>query len=582
MTISANYPTVRPTLNLDFAKTKALDPRITFTRSTTATYYDGVTSALAEQNLILQSQSFNTTPWATVATVTVGSSAVVSPDGSSTMNLITYTSTTGQQVFYQLINMNIVAGTQYTLSIYLQSGSATQVYIGINGRTASANNISSSLLTLTSTTTRFTATFTAAASDTGLYVEIGGGIPSNGTLLLPATGTIYAWGAQLEQRSSVTAYNATTTTAITNYIPVLQTAAANIPRFDCNPTTGESLGLLIEQQSTNICTYSNTFTQAIWSKNNVSVTTTADIAPDGTQTASKIVEDTANASHNIYNLVFISSAVTTYTFSVYLKAGEVTSVDVDMSDSLTGDAFVIANLSNGTLGSVTTSGSWSSGSATITAVGNNWYRVSVTATKGSASTNLLARIILGGNVTYTGNGYNGVYMWGAQVEATAFSTSFIPTTSAAVTRTIDYAIMTGSNFSSWYNLGQGTFYSEFNGGTASLPDPVGLIPYGSALMAPYSGGVISDMYGNAFGAGPGGTGIGVNAKAAHSYNYNSLTNILGFNGSANTQASCALRTPTGINIGGRGAGDSLDGHIKKVVYYPISLTASQIASLTGS
>ena len=38
MTIKALYPTVRPTLNLDFAKTKVLDPRITYTRASTATF----------------------------------------------------------------------------------------------------------------------------------------------------------------------------------------------------------------------------------------------------------------------------------------------------------------------------------------------------------------------------------------------------------------------------------------------------------------------------------------------------------------------------------------------------------------
>jgi len=38
MSIKANYPDIRPTLNLDFANTKRLDPRITFTRTTTGTY----------------------------------------------------------------------------------------------------------------------------------------------------------------------------------------------------------------------------------------------------------------------------------------------------------------------------------------------------------------------------------------------------------------------------------------------------------------------------------------------------------------------------------------------------------------
>ena len=88
MTISANYPTVRPSLLLDFAKTKVLDPRITFTRSTTATYYDGVTSALAEQNLLLQSQFAGS--WSTgSASLTLNSTTA--PDGTTTATTLTST-----------------------------------------------------------------------------------------------------------------------------------------------------------------------------------------------------------------------------------------------------------------------------------------------------------------------------------------------------------------------------------------------------------------------------------------------------------------------------------------------------------
>ena len=76
MTIKALYPTVRPTLNLDFAKTKALDPRITFTRASTGTYVgaNGLiqtaasgaarfdhnpTTEEARTNLVLRSDAFS-------------------------------------------------------------------------------------------------------------------------------------------------------------------------------------------------------------------------------------------------------------------------------------------------------------------------------------------------------------------------------------------------------------------------------------------------------------------------------------------------------------------------------------------
>lgn len=50
----------------------------------------------------------------------------------------------------------------------------------------------------------------------------------------------------------------------------------------------------------------------------------------------------------------------------------------------------------------------------------------------------------------------------ANLEAGAFPTSYIPTTSAQVTRTADNASMTGTNFSSWYNQSEGTLVVGFD------------------------------------------------------------------------------------------------------------------------
>jgi hypothetical protein len=117
------------------------------------------------------------------------------------------------------------------------------------------------------------------------------------------------------------------------------------------------------------------------------------------------------------------------------------------------------DLNNGTVSALTTG--WASASATP--VGNGWYRCSVTS---NVSQN-------GGNwyvgafpsyatraVAYAGNGFNGIYAWGAQLEAGNFPTSYIATVATTQTRNLDSATMTGANFSSWYDFGQGTFYGE--------------------------------------------------------------------------------------------------------------------------
>jgi hypothetical protein len=53
-------------------------------------------------------------------------------------------------------------------------------------------------------------------------------------------------------------------------------------------------------------------------------------------------------------------------------------------------------------------------------------------------------------------------VWGAQLEAGAFPTSYIPTTTAAVTRNADVITMTGTDFSDWYNQSEGCLFVNVN------------------------------------------------------------------------------------------------------------------------
>jgi hypothetical protein len=106
-----------------------------------------------------------------------------------------------------------------------------------------------------------------------------------------------------------------------------------------------------------------------------------------------------------------------------------------------------------------------SGTGAIQNVGNGWFRVSLTATAQASGTALLIYYLSNaattGGLTYTGDGTSGVYIWGAQLEAGAFATSYVSTTSAQVTRAADIATMTGSNFSSWYRQDEFTSVVRF-------------------------------------------------------------------------------------------------------------------------
>jgi hypothetical protein len=81
-------------------------------------------------------------------------------------------------------------------------------------------------------------------------------------------------------------------------------------------------------------------------------------------------------------------------------------------------------------------------SATVT-VTSEWQRFTV-----SGTTNTTARVQIG--VDGSANAFD-VYAYGAQLEAGAFATSYIPTTTTSLTRNADVVSMTGTNFSDWYN-----------------------------------------------------------------------------------------------------------------------------------
>ena len=190
---------------------------------------------------------------------------------------------------------------------------------------------------------------------------------------------------------------------------VLQTASTDVPRFDHNPTTGESLGLLVEEQRTNLLLRSEDFSTT-WVRFNVNASSNAILAPDGTLTADKLTENDADNFHRIRQ--GITSGVTGV-FSVFLKAAERTRVNLGTSDI------------NLIAGFDLSAGSVVSGTGSIEPFGDGWYRCSISATFTTSGPFLLLRN--SSSEFYTGDGTSGIYLWGAQLEAGAFPTSYTPT-----------------------------------------------------------------------------------------------------------------------------------------------------------
>ena len=613
MSISANYPALRPALLLDFANSQQLDPRITFSRSTTAPYYDGKTSVKAEENLFVYAQDFRAaTGWSLTNLASTTQSAGIAPDGTNTLNLITEDSSSN----IHNINKSItgIAGA-YTVSFYLQANTRTYgcVKISTDGGTNNYSvlvNLTTGAFVSTQTTGsptgtsysivasgsafRISVTATNTSGTVGGYAALSNSSTPTFSGALPTytgdgTSSIYAWGAQLEQRSSATAYNATTTSAITNYIPQLLTAPINAPRFDFNPTTGESLGLLIEQSSTNLLTYSQDFSNgnASWNSGSLSVRTiNTIIAPDGTLTGNTITS--VNATNGAYARQNYTYSATPYTASMYVKKGNWSYFGIRISGSISGGLIPFINLDTGVTNLNGIAG------ATMSAIseGNGWYRVSLTytPTAGSSVTDFGMVDSSGSQATNLGAGQY-VFVWGAQLEALAFSTSYISTTSSQVTRASDNASMTGNNFSSWYNQGQGAVYAEnlktTSGGSASfgvasisngasansinlyinpsvsLTD-IDVINSGATQFTYYSGAYAKkqaiSFANNNFAGSSGGT-ISTNSSGTVPSNVNQL--IIG-------------------NVYTTSQSYQLNGWIKKISYYPQALTSTQLQALTGS
>jgi hypothetical protein len=152
---------------------------------------------------------------------------------------------------------------------------------------------------------------------------------------------------------------------------------------------------------------SEEFDNAYWTKTRSSILANQIIAPDGTLTADKFVEDTTAASTHEMNHTIAAISAIAYTHSIYAKAAERSWLVLSIQTNYT-----FFDLSNGTVGT-----NAAGNTATITSVGNGWYRCSITRTATAANNFGLMRLATADNtVSYTGDGTSGIYIWGAQLE----------------------------------------------------------------------------------------------------------------------------------------------------------------------
>jgi hypothetical protein len=235
------------------------------------------------------------------------------------------------------------------------------------------------------------------------------------------------------------------------------------PRFDHDPTTGESLGLLVEEKRTNLLRYSEDFTNSYWVTNNVNGTLTPDqaVAPDGTITAELYTEDTATSGRYFAKQVSFTSG-TFYTISIWAKQASGTRYLGFVLQQAAFGSTCIASFTLSGPGSYNISGSGTGTTANIQQFSNGWYRCSLTSqatvTTFAGVQFRLSNSPTNGAKNYTGDDASGIYIWGAQLEAGSFPTSYIPTSGSEGNRSADVMSISGSNFSSWYRQDEGTVF----------------------------------------------------------------------------------------------------------------------------
>ena len=216
-----------------------------------------------------------------------------------------------------------------------------------------------------------------------------------------------------------------------DYNGILQTASTGVPRMTYTPSTKAFLGLLVEGAATNLLSRSNGFDQSAWTKNNSTISITAGTAPTNATEALKLFENASNTIHSVAQAATVVSG-STYCFSVYAKAAERSWICMELTKSgTTPDAWF--DLTTGVVGGTTT-GVVSRG---IEAIGNNWYRCTMTVVADTTTTTASIYTSTANNVvSYAGSTTSGVLLYGAQLELNAVS-SYIATTTTTVTRAAD-------------------------------------------------------------------------------------------------------------------------------------------------
>lgn len=396
-------------------------------------------------NMVSYSEQFDSPFWnkgtSGSATFVVTANATTAPNGTNTADLISITrsATSELAATYTFVGQGV--GT-FKNTIWLKAKDSSNVGKTIDLWSWEGDTRGYTKVTLTADWVRYeqnTTVFTGTASELFDF----GLLPISYSTSTTLAVEFYAWGAQSNIGSTAKPYFPTTD-------------RLNVPRLTYQNGGGGCPSLLLEKQSTNHILYSEDYSQTAWTKTGTAITTNSIISPDGTQNADLITTNDASGSvYRIYeaNLAGSNAVCTT---SVYFKYGNWQYVFITCDNYSNSPRYAVFDLINNTNTFV------SSGyTATITSVGNGWYRCTLT---GEMKSDTYAQFGLApNNSTYGGTSLpdgKTLYIWGTQREQSSYPTSYIPTTSSSATRVSDACFKTG--ISSLIGQTEGTIFADIN------------------------------------------------------------------------------------------------------------------------
>jgi hypothetical protein len=424
-------------------------------RATTATRVNSAGLVeLVPYNLLQYSEQFDNAVW-TIQNTTITANSATAPNGTTTADSLIASSGTDN---YKGLYITESTSAPKTLSFYAKKGGKDWAmllgYNGINNVWFNVNN--GTIGTIGSNFTnaeianigdgwyRCSATLNSSivlSPNIGIYAsDADNSISCTGN----GSASLYIWGAQLVEGSTAKDYQKTET-------------RLNIPRLDYSNGTCPSL--LLEPQRTNLALQSSSFESGFWAKINSTITANTIVSPSGIQDADTLTSTSTIDENQVRFGTFsiLGNVGSSYTTSVYAKKGSANylrlrNLFVNNGGS---DGNAWFDLTNGSVGTIQ-----SSQTASIEDAGNGWWRCSLTGVVGSLiSFNFIDIGFADADNDYIPSTIINGYIWGAQIEAGSYPTSYIPTTSASVTRNADVISKTG--ISSLIGQTEGTLFVEF-------------------------------------------------------------------------------------------------------------------------